>query len=309
MKHMRRSLQLACLFAALTSALPLLASNLDHLPPDTKWVIHMNMAAIKKSGIGQHVQKKIGEGPGGRQLDLLADMLNFDPRKDLNEATVFGPDADESHAVLVVNGKVDGERLKTFVEGNSGFEKVVHDGVEVLSWVEEDGERKGQRSFGRVLNNQYVVIGSKGPQVAAALKALDGGKVLAKESELLQDLQRDAVVMAAASAELAKIAKADPNNPMLQQAKSFQMSLREKGEDLSFQMGVQMENPETAKQLMHIAQGGLAMLQLHAAENQELQALLTLMDHKMTVDLSTVKLNVLVDQKALIEMMEDAMDF
>jgi len=290
--------------AALLSALPAFPSTLDHLPPDTKWVMHVNIDAMKNSGIGKHLEERIGKGPGGRQMDLLADMLNFDPRKDLKEATIYGPDAEESHAVLVVNGKVDGERLQLFVENNPGFEKVNHNNVEVLSWVEEEGDRKGKRTFGRVLNNQYVVMGSHGPSVASALKALQGGQVLAKDSDLLRELKRDAAVMAAASAELANIAQADPNNPLLKQARSFQMSVREKGEEMALEVGVRMQTPEAAQQLLHIGQGGLAMLQLHASETPELKELLGKLNHQLRVDLNLVKLDVSIHTQALKDLMD-----
>ncbi len=290
--------------AVLITARPLFASNLDHLPPDTKWVMHVNLDAIKNSGIGKHAQEKIGQTPGGKQLDLLVDMLNFDPRKDLHEATIYGPDAQDTHAVLVVNGKVDGERLSTFVEMNETFKKVTHDHVEMLSWVNEDGDRKGMQTFGRVLNNQYVVLGSHGPSVAAALKALEGGEVLGKESELLRELKRDAAVMAAASAELANMAQVDPNNPLLKQAKSFQMSIREKGDDMAMELGIHMQTPEAAQQLLHIGQGGLALLHLQAAEVPELQKVLGNLNHQMRVDLNQVKLEVTIANQALKDLMD-----
>ena len=292
--------------AVLLSALPTFATTLDHLPPGTKWVMHVNLDSIKNSGLGKHAQAKIEQTAGGQQLDLLADMLNFDPRKDLKEATIYGPDAKESHAVLVVNGKVDGERLSTFVTMNETFEKVTHDNVEVLSWVNEEGDRKGMRTYGRVLNNQYVVLGSHGPSVASALKALEGGEVLGKDSELLRELKRDAAVMIAASAELANMAKVDPNNPLLRQAKSFQMSIREKGEEMAMELGIRMETPEAAQQLLHIGQGGLALLQLQAAEVPELQKVLGSVNHQMRVDLNQVKMDVTVATQALKDLMDQA---
>ncbi len=306
MKTLLRLTTVLCGLALTSPAFAAEATALNHLPEGTQWVMHVNMTAIRDSAIGKHVTKKLAEAPHKARMDLLADMLNFDPRTDLEEATVFGPDEKEDHAVMVIKGNVDGERLRTFVESNEGFEMSNFGGTDVLSWIEDKGKRKGLRSYGKVLNNQFVVIGSDGPSVAKALQSLDGGVGLAKDAELLKALNRDAVVMAAASAQFAKMASLDPENPMLQQAKSFKMSLQEKGDKMALNVGVQMTNPEAAEQLLMIGRGGMAMMEMQAMQKEELADLMEALDSKMDVEMDTVVLDVSFPSQAVIDCIEKA---
>ena len=105
MKFFASAFALMALYAAVGQAAPLETKN---IAADAKWVVHVDVDAIRDSKI---VQKAFETCPelkeSGKHFDMIRDKIGVDLRKDLHGMTLYGPDTDKTHAVAIVFSTVD----------------------------------------------------------------------------------------------------------------------------------------------------------------------------------------------------------
>ena len=75
------------------------------VPVGVHWFFHLDVSGFKKTQLGQFALKQAKEF--GPELDLLAKQLQFDFRKDLDSATLFGQGDDEKPVDGIVRGVAD----------------------------------------------------------------------------------------------------------------------------------------------------------------------------------------------------------
>ena len=139
---MRLSIPCAAALALALAGTATAADNLlSYAPADTQIVIGIN---IRKVADTPFVQKMIREKGGEKaeaQLAVLQGIAGVDLLKDLDRAWLWGrPDDDDSIGV-VVEGRINQEKLLNLLKANEDYTTSVMDGVTVHEWKDK-GEKR-----------------------------------------------------------------------------------------------------------------------------------------------------------------------
>ena len=262
------------LFASTFAVLALLtvagrAAPLDtkNVAADAKWVVHVNVNAIRDSLI---VKKAFESCPflkdeSGKHFDMIRDKIGVDLRKDLHGITLYGPDADKTHAVTIVFAKVDEKLLLDKVQKAADHKvtrvRAARDPLLDAEARREDRTRgrgllqarraglRGQRERGRRGHD------GAGRQVARHYRSqVAAGRPAPGGLDLRGPFDRHS---------------AQAPGPVLQQAESFRVALGESDGKSFYHANVVMKTPLAATEVKAIADGFKALGGLKFTGNAE----------------------------------------
>ena len=126
------------------------------VPTGVHWFLHLDVAGFRKTQLGQFALKQAKEF--GPELDLLAKQLQFDFRKDLDSATLFGQGDDEEQWALLFKGKFKKAPLLAALQWKNGFKRLREAGHEILTWHDGQGEKQ-ETHFGAIVNEGLIAMG------------------------------------------------------------------------------------------------------------------------------------------------------
>ena len=145
--------------------------NAKQVPSGVHWFFHLDVGGFKKTQLGQFALKQAKEF--GPELDLLAKQLQFDFRKDLDSATLFGQGDDEEQWALLFKGKFKKAPLLAALQWKNGFKRLREAGHEILTWRDGKGDEQ-ETHFGAIVNEGLIALGSSKQRLVQALNVLKG---------------------------------------------------------------------------------------------------------------------------------------
>ncbi|HEX2971526.1 MAG TPA: hypothetical protein VHP11_04300 [Tepidisphaeraceae bacterium] len=253
-------------------ALTLLASqaqaaafNPKQVPADAKWVLHVDVDAVKESSAGKLLLKELD-----KREDFQQGITNFQVwagvklPEDLHDVTLYGKAFDGSAVVVLIRGTVDPVKITNLLQMVSGYSSTKHGQHEVYAWQD-----KGKQLYGSLEGSTLVVTRGSQENMAAALDLLDGkGESMKADAAIASGAGVLAYVAADGLSQL-KQAK----TPLVSQAEAAWLSLREQAEQLVLNAAVTAKTPQFAEQMRVSLEGIKAMVTLAASnENADLKA-------------------------------------
>ena len=223
---------------------------------DAKWVVHVDVDAIRDSKV---VQKAFQTCPllkdSGKHFDNLRQHIGIDLRKDLHGVTLYGPDADKQHAVVIVFSTVDQKLLLDKAAHAADHKVTKHGAVEIHSWTMKH-YGKTKPAAGAFYKPDVMVFAADASRVAAAIDVLDGKSagITDSKSPLGGHVYKGTTVLLRAIE-----IPANTRCPILKQAKSFRVALGENEGKSFYRAKLVMKTSEAAEQLKAIADGFKAM--------------------------------------------------
>jgi ribosome-associated translation inhibitor RaiA len=267
MKYLIAPFAALALTATVGNAAPFQVKN---IAADAKWVIHVDVDAVR----GDYIVKKAFETcpmlkDSGKHFDMGRDKIGIDLRKDLHGITLYGPDSDKKHAVVIVFSTVNKELLLEKAKKASDHKVTRHGGVEIHSWTMKHGT-KSETAAGAFYKNEAIVFASDAEQVGKALDVLAGkSSGIADSRSPLSGRVRGATVIVRAS-------EIPDNVPCeaLKQVKSFRIAMGENEGKSFFRERIVMKSPEAAEQIKTIGEGFKAMAALRHSGDAEMMKLI-----------------------------------
>jgi hypothetical protein len=236
---------------------------------DANWVLHLDMAALKASTLGQQMLANDLDARAEIQLKQAQALLGMDPREDLHAITVYGSGVDQDNAVMLIRGKFNSEKVAAAAAVMPGHELLVHGARQVHSWLEAADPSAG-RMHGVLLDGSVGVISKSLANLQKALDVVDGKQAsLAQGGINTANLSGDGVMLAAAG-DFSGLSMGD--NPMLSnvKARNFAMQLRETGGNVALRVALKQESVQDAEQSQMMLNGlmmmGMAQLQQQSPE-------------------------------------------
>lgn len=142
------------------------------VPANVQWFLHLDVGGFKKTQLGQFALKQAKElGP---ELDQLAEQLQFDFRKDLESATLFGEvfeDEGQDKMAILFRGKFNKAPLLDALKKKNAFNIIHAAGHELLTWRDGKGEEQ-ETHYGAIVNEDLIAIGSSKQRLVQALNVL-----------------------------------------------------------------------------------------------------------------------------------------
>ncbi|MES2660121.1 MAG: hypothetical protein V4689_15975 [Verrucomicrobiota bacterium] len=239
---------LLCLLA-LTGSLQAAELVSSQIPASAKWVLHLDMDAMRGSMTGIAVLAKI-QADHGAKLQAFKRISSVHLVNDLQGITLFG-DGKPEHAVALVHGKFDQAHMVDVVKASDDYSEETHAGFTIHSWKDKKASQNAAFAndnllvFSRqedALKQELDTLKANTPATADPVFTANGGKPII-----------------AATANLAKIELPADASKILRLASVLRLAAGESNGRFSIHMGAESADPKHANRLRRMLDGILAL--------------------------------------------------
>jgi len=254
-------------FVSLTQAAPL---DLKQVPADAKWVVHIDIDAVKATTIVQNAWKMCNEKhpEAAQHMDKAKQMIGMDPRKDLHGVTMYGKQIGKPEGVMIVNVQVDQKLLAEKAEKAPDHKVVKHGDAAIHTWTVKHG--KQQRPAAGAFYKDGIVFAGSVDEVKAALDLLAGkGASAGTASPLAGPVLPGTTVLVRVSGIAA--ANLPVKSPIVKQIEAVRIAMGENNGQSFFRGKATMTNAEVVNQVKTIIEGGKAMASLRVAKDEQIK--------------------------------------
>lgn len=288
---MFRCLAACCLLVAAT-----VASAVERIPADSRWVISVDLPALSKSKTGGYLREILREKTAAARLQMLELLTGVNIERDLRSVTICGTDGREETGLFMVRGTFDAAKLTTIVDAIDQHKAIAVGSRTIHTWISD-----GKESAGCLVAPDLLVIGRSVDRVRAAIAAQEGA--YAPPVELPTGWEGSAFVLAAAQG-IKEWAGKGPQSAMLANVSGVAGRLNEDGDVMVLDaVGVAVGEAQ-AQQLVDAGNGLRAIVQMQKPADLDPALLETLTGAQLSRKGVVVTLHArmpLVDLKRLIE--------
>ena len=232
--------------------------ELKQVAADAKWLVHVNVDAMRASIVVQKAYQKCMEmhKEAGQHFDKIQKELGLDLRKDLHGVTAYGKDLDKHHGVLIVHAGVNQKLLLEKAQKAPDHKVAKYGSHEIHSWTHKHG-KQSHAAFGTFFKANVLVFAGSEAGIHGALDVLDGKSpgITDEKSPLAGHLSPGAILIARASAVCPQT-----KCPILKQADSVRISLGESQGKSFYHARLTMKSTEAADQVKAVVEGFRAMV-------------------------------------------------
>ena len=239
-------------------------------PGASRWMLRLDMQTFKKTQLGQFILNEAKEF--APPIDAAANMLQFDPRKDLTAITAMGSvnqEEDQERGVLLIHGQFKPAHLLKLAKANTKDLKEEEEGkYKILSWKETEKESGEERvQYGCIANEKLIVMGSGAELIKFALKHYDVETPNQKAAKiantvLTRGLKFDAKPYFLAGAVRIRELKVPPEAKILEKVTALGFTIAEEKGNLKGLIKLNADDEDSSTQIQQMIQGLLALSQL-----------------------------------------------
>jgi len=234
--------------------------ELKQVPADAKWLIHVDVDAMREATVVQKAYHKCMEmhKDAQKHFDKVREMLGLDLKKDLHGITIYGKDLDRHHGVVIVHADVNQKLLLEKAQKAPDHKVAKYGSFEIHSWTHKRG-KESHTAFGTLLQPNVLVFAGSEAAIHAALDVLDGKSpgITDEKSPLAGRLPPGATLIVRASAVGPQV-----KCPILKDADSLRITLGENKGQSFYRARLTMKSSEAADQVKSIVEGFKAMVGL-----------------------------------------------
>ncbi len=243
---------------------------------DATWLGHVDFDAVRSSTIVRHMYERAKEKHPGMEdkMKMATQMLGMDPRHDLHGATFYGKQVGKETGVMILDAKLDQQRLLDWGSKAPGHESAKHGDRELHSWPRPD--RSHATVVAATFDDNHLVVASSFDELRAALDVLDGkarsladsskGEGSKGEGSKLSGIVPPGTTMLFRVIGVSK-AELPCKDSVARQTESFRMVTGENEGKSFFRVRVTMTTDEAAAQMVQVAEGAKAMASLKCADD------------------------------------------
>ena len=253
------TLAAACLLAVgwAATASPLKRTDLPAAPV---WVAHLDVNALRTTGVGQFIQGELSKPEAQAKLAAFQAVVGFDLQKQLHACTLYGVTPKPEDGILIVYSDFDADQLVTLAKAGEDAQNEAHNSHVIYSWVNRNKKAKDgvlPRTYAGIIGAR-VIFGQRQTTVAAAMDVVDGLAPTLANSANFPQLGVNAGFVQAAASKL-NLPETDPNAAMFRLSKLMSLNIGEAQQQLTAALTLQANDEEIAQQITSIAQGLVAL--------------------------------------------------
>jgi hypothetical protein len=285
------------------------------VPGDSKWVIHLDMDAVKKSATWKDVYDRMQKQPDFvPKVAELENIFNARFPDDLHGITLFGANFGDKTGVVLIHANVDRKQVESLLAQGPKNTSTPRGDFKLLSW-----DDNGVQKYGAFFSDSKFLVGEDKDSVTFALDTMAGkAEALKPDAALAAGAKADVkadnqpgIMIYLAGEGLAKLREAAARSPLLVQMKSAWITLAEDKTDIALKLNVTADNAEAAVKMQQAAEGLRAWLGLMATDKKADANLVKLNDlvqkAKLTTKGSEVSLEARLDQKQVPVLLDQVM--
>ena len=253
----------------LAQAVPSRAAELKDFPAQTHWILSVDVKAAHASPLMNALADKIDakkRKDAENKLAAVKAAFGVDLLKDIEHIVIAGNGNAEKGGVAYVYGTFDTQRLTTILTAAEGFESTNHNGVAVMSWIDEKDKKPKSLCFAKP---GLALISNTRATLIDALDVLCGKKAgFQADSPLSAAIVRNAQnLLTLQACDVSAIVGAAPKAEALKQAETLSLCVRTPNADtLDAELSVTATSEATALQIQQALLGIQAIALLRAAE-------------------------------------------
>jgi hypothetical protein len=228
--------------------------NKSWLPADTKWVLHLDFDALRKSQLGSMILTEL-DTKYSSKIKALQELLGSNLLTDISHFTLYGPDSQEQNAVLFAQGRFNPQKLTALLALNPQFQKTAYGPYTLYGWF---AEQHGKNQVGTFARDNLIAISQNQESLKRALDVLDGKLPSLSDAPWLLEktsLFPEPILFAAADS-VRELTANQPQAALLASAQSLAFFMGEKDSLFQITLLLQMPDPQTA---LHVEQAFLGM--------------------------------------------------
>ena len=272
------ALLLAAYVATPVSAQPSL------VPQDTKWGLTIDVNKLFNSGLGRTLEER-AKAEEGQDIDAMigqvSEIFGVDLRNDVSTLAAFGNGFEPQDGVLILGIGQAQTNIEGLLLAAEGYESYTYggegdQGVMIHSALPEEKDRDKGRYYVAVMpgENGVAFTSHDKQRVEAMVDQVKAGASLAPV-----DLEGDMFMRAYVNDLPGEAFQGDgPQSNIAAMVKGLEMT-GSSGEQTAITLTATMVDEARARQIEQLVRGGLAMLEMAAADDQKAAAALDLSDY------------------------------
>ncbi len=234
-----------------------------------KWVAHFDNELWRNS-VGFDLLAEVLENKGLTEkiqghLAKAVETLGFHPVEDIKDVTLYNDGYAKSEGVMLLEGKFNKEKLLTLLDNDPAHQEHKHGNAIIHQWYDKHKEKD---SFGSIVSEELIVIGSSLTKVQKALDVL-ADKSLSLGVDNGASLP-EGTIFSASITGISTIAGDHPKAATLKLIESINLAIGETGtpddKKTFVNATLNVNSPETANQVKDIVNGMLAFVKLRQQE-------------------------------------------
>lgn len=265
-------LALAIGWASVVCAGPL---DKTQAPADARWLVHIDVDAIKTAKVAQTISDLWMKLPSGADhLKHAGNLVGLDVAEDLHGITIFGSQYDEAAAIVVVDARVDRDRLFAFLKTLPGYRTEPYGRHKLVGWTANPGKKDEHTVTGCLHRSERFAFGRDVAALRKTLDVLDGASPgLGDHHPLAPPSNQPGTMIQVRGVDLDEV-ELPFKSPLVRKSKVFTAALGEY-EGKAFAVATaETESTEIAGRLLAVADGLLAMAELQAEDDEQVTKLL-----------------------------------
>lgn len=278
----------------------------DSLPPDTKWYLHADLAALRSAASG----KPLYDWLDGEIFVEVHEEVGIDLNKEANAVTAFA-DA-ELGTIIIVEGPIAQEtrdKLLALAAADASLDMLKHDGKTYYHVSESGASRTGHHTLDDLQESAYftfdlkdkVIVASAESQIRAMLDS--GGRLPGNHGHpgalFVLTADRSFVQAGVRTGELDEDDDWDSN--ILRNTEQLSILVSGQQKLLTIEAQLVSREPDMARSLGDIANGLLSLQMLSSDLDPELRELLR--TTRVKVDDKVVSVNLVLDASRIVAML------
>jgi len=223
------------------------------IPDGARWVAHLDMEKFIATKLFEYLDKDGKFDIKSRDLDR---WFKIDVPKDITGLTVFGLEPGNKQAVFAVAGKFDKARLLTLLDLAEDHTETAYGAYAIYS--------TGSDEFGAFVNDGLIVFSESREAIEKVLDTA-AGKTKSFASSKLNAAFKEVsagTFLSGVVEDLAGLGKEVRQSKFVEKAGLMSFLAQEKQDNLQIRVQVSADSPESAKNMVDIAQGLIALARL-----------------------------------------------
>jgi len=230
------------------------------VPQNAKWFIHIDVAMIAKTEFKKYFTEKF-DTDIEREIMGIEKTAGINFFDDMTAVTVVGFGSDRNEPVIAFSGKINKERLLSLLKDESAdLEEIRYDQHIIYNW---DGDE-----YGVFVNDRLVLISENRDGIESVLDSFSGKAdniTSSSISALLEKLTPNSFLVAAAD-DISELLDENDNDfgaLLLKKTKQAIFTATELRNRLNLKLTLEADSPETAKNMLEMANGLRAFLAMN----------------------------------------------
>lgn len=223
------------------------------IPDGARWVAHLDMEKFIATKLFEYLDK---DGKFDIKSRDLNRWFKIDVPKDITGLTVFGLEPGDKQAVFAVAGRFDKARLLTLLDLAEDHTETAYGAYTLYS--------TGSDEYGAFINDGLIVFSESRPAIEKVLDTAAGKAknfAASKLSASFKDVSSGAFLSGVVE-DLAGLGKEVKQSKFVEKAGQMSFLAQEEKGNLQVRIQVTADSPESAKNMVDIAQGLIALARL-----------------------------------------------